>query len=126
MSINDRKISFGFDIGGTKIQPYAEYKNGTSLLDKNGDFIKWEEDRHYIDKTNDTDQEKKRKITDVMLKQLEKYTNIAEIKTEQIEFIGIVVPGQVEDGVIQKLVNIGLYNYDILKDFIEEAYKKRI
>jgi len=88
MQSNEKKVRFGFDLGGTKVQPYAEYEDGTKLLD---DII-WEENKHYIDKEKDTVEEKKRKITSVMINQLEKYIGMANITVEQIMFIGITVP----------------------------------
>jgi|GEM_PF-3818410 len=124
MLADDRKVRFGYDLGATKIQAYAEYEDGTPLLNANGNPIKWEENPHNIDKANDSEEEKKRKISDVMIGQLEKCMEEANIKIEQISFLGVVVPGPVQNNVVMKLINIGLTNYDILQEIINGASER--
>ena len=116
-----KSIKFGFDLGGTKIQPYAEYEDGELLKSELGSEIIWEEDVHLIDKTGDSDEEKRNKIINTMLNQLEKYMEKANAEVQQIKSVGMVAPGEVIDNIIVRMFNIGLDNYDISKDFIKEA-----
>lgn len=102
-------MKIGIDIGGSHI--------GIGLIDENGEILNYKEkyivkgisDEFHIDITNI-----KNELEEFIISTVNEYKN-----NQVIEYIGIAVPGTVNEKKIIKAVNLGLKNYDI-SSIIEE------
>lgn len=102
-------MKIGIDIGGSHI--------GIGLIDENGEILNYKEkyivksisDEFHIDITNI-----KNEIEEFIISTVNEYKN-----NQVIEYIGIAVPGTVNEKKIIKAVNLGLENYNI-SNIIEE------
>ena len=101
------KMKIGIDLGGSHI--------GFGVIENNNIIEQFEKDF--------TDEDKAHIIEVIESYIIEKVKEIEQ--KYSIESIGIAVPGSVKDGIILKMVNLGIYNYNI-KQKLEESLNKPI
>ena len=100
-------MKIGIDLGGSHI--------GLGVIDNEVILEKFEKDFTDEDKTH-------------IIEVIEEYIigKVRELEEiYNIESIGIAVPGSVKDGTILKMVNLGIYNYNI-KERLEDKLNKKI
>ena len=100
-------MKIGIDLGGSHI--------GFGVIENDSIIEQFEKDC--------TDEEKAHIIEVIESYIIEKVKEIEQ--KYKIENIGIAVPGSVKDGIILKMVNLGIYNYNI-KQKLEESLNKPI
>lgn len=100
-------MKIGIDLGGSHI--------GFGVIENNNIIEQFEKDF--------TDEDKAHIIEVIESYIIEKVKEIEQ--KYKIETIGIAVPGSVKDGIILKMVNLGIYNYNI-KQKLEESLNKPI
>lgn len=95
-------MKIGIDIGGSHV--------GIGIVDEYGNIV--EKVEKYVVEDGDSNQINKNNLNEELerfiIETLEQYKNKYEI-----DFIGIAVPGTVNDTTIIKAVNLGLENYEI-------------
>ena len=100
-------MKIGIDLGGSHI--------GFGVIENDNIIEQFERDF--------TDEDKAHIIEVIESYIIEKVKEIEQ--KYNIETIGIAVPGSVKDGIILKMVNLGIYNYNI-KQKLEESLNKPI
>lgn len=100
-------MKIGIDLGGSHI--------GFGVIENDNIIEQFEKDF--------TDEDKAHIIEVIESYIIEKVKEIEQ--KYKIETIGIAVPGSVKDGTILKMVNLGIYNYNI-KQKLEESLNKPI
>ena len=100
-------MKIGIDLGGSHI--------GFGVIENDNIIEQFEKDF--------TDEDKAHIIEVIESYIIEKVKEIEQ--KYKIENIGIAVPGSVKDGIILKMVNLGIYNYNI-KQKLEESLNKPI
>ena len=100
-------MKIGIDLGGSHI--------GFGVIENDNIIEQFEKDF--------TDEDKAHIIEVIESYIIEKVKEIEQ--KYKIETIGIAVPGSVKDGIILKMVNLGIYNYNI-KQKLEESLNKPI
>ena len=100
-------MKIGIDLGGSHI--------GFGVIENDNIIEQFEKDF--------TDEDKAHIIEVIESYIIEKVKEIEQ--KYNIETIGIAVPGSVKDGIILKMVNLGIYNYNI-KQKLEESLNKPI
>ena len=100
-------MKIGIDLGGSHI--------GFGVIENDNIIEQFEKDFTDADKAH-------------IIEVIESYIieKVKELEQKyNIETIGIAVPGSVKDGIILKMVNLGIYNYNI-KQKLEESLNKPI
>ena len=100
-------MKIGIDLGGSHI--------GFGVIENDSIIEQFEKDF--------TDEDKAHIVEVIESYIIEKVKEIEQ--KYKIETIGIAVPGSVKDGIILKMVNLGIYNYNI-KQKLEESLNKPI
>ena len=96
-------MKIGIDVGGSHI--------GLGIVDKNG-IILYKKEKDYKVRT----QEMSKIVLETIIELMEELIQEENINIQEIESIGIAIPGTVSSGTIVKAENLGIENFNIEKE----------
>ena len=96
-------MKIGIDVGGSHI--------GLGIVDKNG-IILYKKEKDYKVRTQDMS----KIVLETIIELMEELIQEENINIQEIESIGIAIPGTVSSGTIVKAENLGIENFNIAKE----------
>lgn len=96
-------MKIGIDVGGSHIGLGIVNNQGEILLKGEKDYTEFKEDMSNI-------------VTITIVKLINDIVKKSRIKMEEIEKIGIALPGTVADGIVVKAENLGIKNFEIVNE----------
>ena len=108
------KMNIGIDLGGSHI--------GIGLVDNNGKIVSKTDTEIIVDKIEDIENY----IIENIVANIYKLLDIKELKLSEVGYIGIGVPGEPSNGVIKRMVNLGIQNFDIVGTLKKKLEYKNI
>lgn len=101
-------MNIGIDLGGSHI--------GVGIVDNKGNIISKKDTDIYIEKTEDI----KEFIIQTIISCIKCLLDENKITLENIELIGIGTPGEPKEGIIKRIVNLGIKDFNIVERLKKE------
>lgn len=101
-------MNIGIDLGGSHI--------GVGIVDNEGNIISKKDIDIYIEKIEDV----KKFIIQTIVSSIKSLLDGSKITIENIELIGIGTPGEPQDGIIKRIVNLGITDFNIVQQLKKE------
>ena len=96
-------MKIGIDVGGSHI--------GLGIVNENG-IILYKKEKDYVVRTKDMS----KIVIDTIIELIEKLIQENNINIQEVESIGIAIPGTVSNGIIIKAENLGIKNLNIERE----------